>query len=117
MADSIKDVLQALLNNDGVTAAAIVGRDGFLIENASSIKLDQDALGAVVASAVGASEMIGKDFEMGGLEQYLLEFEGGKAIIAAAGSEILVLITSAEAIIGSVRYAVKKNIKRLVEIL
>jgi predicted regulator of Ras-like GTPase activity (Roadblock/LC7/MglB family) len=70
-----------------------------------------------VASAIGASEMIGNDFEMGMLEQYLLEFETGKAIIAAAGTEILVVITDATAIIGSARYAVKKNIDRIVALL
>lgn len=117
MTGSIKEELQMFLDTDGVTAAAIVGRDGFVIESASSIQLDQDALGAVVASAIGASEMIGNDFQMGMLKQYLLEFETGKAIIATVGSEILVLITNASAIIGSVRYTVKKNIERLAALL
>ena len=117
MAETLKDALQDFLNIDGVTAVAIVGRDGFVIENATSIKIDQDALGAVVASAIGASEMIGKDFDMGKLEQYLLEVATGKAIIAAAGEDILVLITNAQAVIGSVRYAVKKNIDALVALL
>jgi predicted regulator of Ras-like GTPase activity (Roadblock/LC7/MglB family) len=54
---------------------------------------------------------------MGKLEQYLLEFETGKAIIAAAGEDILVLTTDANAVIGSVRYAVKKGVEGLIKLL
>lgn len=117
MAKSVKEALEDFLRIEGVTAVAIVGRDGFVIESASRIKLDPDALGAVVASAIGASEMVGKDFSMGKLEQYLLEFEMGKAIIAAAGNDILVLTTDTTAVIGSVRYAVKKGIDGLARLL
>ena len=117
MAKTTKDVLKEFLNIDGVRAVAVVGRDGFVIENVSTDKLDTDALGAVVASAIGASEMIGKDFNLGKLDQYLLEFSNGKAIVATAGEYILVLITEASAVIGSVRYAVKKGIDGLVELL
>lgn len=117
MAKTLKEALHEFLNIDGVKVVAIVGRDGFVIESVSADKLDTDALGSVVASAIGASEMIGKDFNMGKLEQYLLEFGSGKAIIAAAGEYILALITDPTAVIGSVRYAVKKGIDGLVELL
>jgi len=117
MAKTVKDGLREFLNIDGVRVVAIVGRDGFVIESASADKLDYDALGAVVASAIGASEMIGRDFKMGNLEQYLLEFSNGKAIIAAAGEYILALITDSTAVIGSVRYAVKKGIDGIVSLL
>lgn len=117
MAKSAKDALRDFLNIDGVKAVAIVGRDGFVIEHVSTDKLDTDALGAVVASAIGASEMIGKDFSMGKLDQYLLEFSAGKAIIATAGEYVLSIITEPSAVIGSVRYAVKKGIDGLTKLL
>jgi uncharacterized protein len=117
MAKSVKEVLAEFLRIDGVIAVAVVGRDGFVIDSASKTKLDADALGAVVASAIGASEMVGKDFNMGKLEQYLLEFEMGKAIIASAEDDILVLTLDANAVIGSVRYAVKKGIEGLIKLL
>jgi uncharacterized protein len=117
MAKTVKEALAEFLSIDGVSAVAVVGRDGFVIESASKMRLDAEALGAVVASAIGASEMVGRDFNMGKLEQYLLEFETGKAIIAAAGDDILVLTTDANAVIGSVRYAVKKGVEGLVKLL
>jgi predicted regulator of Ras-like GTPase activity (Roadblock/LC7/MglB family) len=109
MTKTIKDALNDFLRIEGVSTVAIVGRDGFVIESVSKVKLDSDGLGAVVASAIGASEMVGKEFHIGKLEQYLLEFETGKTIIAAIGDDILVLTMDLSAIIGSVRYAVKKG--------
>lgn len=117
MAKTAKDALREFLNIDGVKAVAVVGRDGFVIEHVSTDKLDTDALGAVVASAIGASEMIGRDFSMGKLDQYLLEFVGGKAIIATAGEYVLAIMTDPTAVIGSVRYAVKKGIDALAKLL
>jgi uncharacterized protein len=109
MAKNLKEALMEFLRIDGVSASAIIGRDGFVIESASKVQLDMDALGAVVASSIGASEMLGKDFEMGGLDQLLLEFAMGKAIIASIGNDILTVITGPDTVIGSVRYSVRKS--------
>jgi uncharacterized protein len=115
--ERIKEALSEFLRIDGVTAAAVVGRDGFVLESVSKTQLDADAVGAAVANAVGASEMIGKTFKMGHIEQSLVEFETGKAIVTVKGDDIFVLITDAQAAIGSIRYAVKKGIDTLVKIL
>jgi predicted regulator of Ras-like GTPase activity (Roadblock/LC7/MglB family) len=117
MAKTTKEQLREFLAIPGVKGVAIVGRDGFVIEHVSVDKLDIDALGAVVASAIGAAEMIGRDFSMGKLDQYLLEFAGGKTIIATAGDYVLAIMTEPSAIIGSVRYAVKKGIDGLTKAL
>ena len=117
MAKDLKSALSEYLRIDGVTAVALVGRDGFVIESISNDKLDTDGMGAVVASAIGSSEVLGNDFNLGELEQYLLEFGKGKVLIATAGEDILALMTDQTAVIGSVRYAVKKNIAALTKLL
>jgi uncharacterized protein len=115
--EKIKEALSEFLRIDGVTAAAVVGRDGFVLESVGKFTIEADALGAVVANAAGASEMIGKAFNMGQIEQSLAEFETGKAILTIKGDDILVLLTVAQAGIGSVRFAVKKGIEDLVKLL
>lgn len=117
MAKTLKEAIADFLNIDGVTVVSIIGRDGFVIESASSTKIDMDAMGAIIANAIGSSEVIGNDFNLGGLTQYLLEFDKGKVIIASVGEDILALITDSNAVIGSVRYAVKKNIGGLIKLL
>ncbi len=117
MAKDVKGILSDFLKIDGVTAAAVVGRDGFVIESATSMKIDLEGLGAIVASGIGASENMGTELNLGALSQYLIEFDRGKVMIAAAGDDILAVVTDASAVIGSVRFNVKKGIDDLVKAL
>ena len=103
-------VLGELMKVKGVTAVALVGRDGFVIESTSNNDVDMDALGAMVATAVGTAESLGQEFGLGAMEQYLSEFANGKVIMATALDDILAVFTDETAIIGGVRFAVKKNL-------
>lgn len=115
MASNLTTVLSEFLKVSGVNAVALVGRDGFVIESAASENVDMEALGAMVATAIGTSEALGGEFSLGAMTQYLVEFERGKVVIATAGDDILALFTDSSAVIGGVRYAVKKNIDALVQ--
>ncbi|NOY73166.1 MAG: roadblock/LC7 domain-containing protein [Gammaproteobacteria bacterium] len=124
MSQSIADVLSGFLEVNGVKSVALVGRDGFVIESVSSDDVDTEtsealealeALGAMVATAIGASETLGKEFNLGGMSQYITEFDNGKILIATAGNDILALFTDASAVIGSVRFAVRKRLNELLE--
>jgi len=117
MAEDLKQAITEFLDIEGVTTVALIGRDGFVIDSASRIEVDLDAIGGIVANAIGSSEIIGKDFLLGSLTQYLLEFQKGKVIIAAAGEDILALITNTDAIIGGVRYAIRKKMGTLLKVL
>ncbi|HHM05038.1 MAG TPA: dynein regulation protein LC7 [Gammaproteobacteria bacterium] len=117
MAKNLAGVLSDFLKVNGVVAAALVGRDGFVIESAASENVNMEALGAMVATAIGTSEALGGEFELGAMSQYLVEFDRGKVVIATAGDDILALFTDATAVIGGVRYAVKKGISELLAAL
>ena len=68
----------------------------------------------MVATAIGTSESLGKEFNLGDMSQFLVEFAHGKVIIAAAGNDILAIFTDSTAVIGGVRYIVKKRIDTLI---
>lgn len=114
MAREIKEILSDFLGNKGVSAVALVGRDGFVIESVASGEIDMDAMGAMVATAIGASESMGSEFNLGELSQYLIEFDRGKIVVASAGDDILSIFADDTAVIGGIRYAVKKGIEELV---
>lgn len=117
MAKDLKSILNDFLRIDGVNTVAVVGRDGFVIESATSAKIDMEGLGAMVATAIGTIEALGSEFSMGSMDQYLVEFDRGKVVIASAGNDILSIVTDSNAVIGSVRFAVKKGIGELVKAL
>ncbi|MEK6749299.1 MAG: roadblock/LC7 domain-containing protein [Pseudomonadota bacterium] len=102
--------LAELKKSIGVTAVALVGRDGFVIESVTNTELDMEAFGAMVATAIGTTENLGAEFDLGTMDQYLAEFQGGKVLMAAVHADILAVVTEPLAVIGAVRYAIRKNI-------
>ncbi len=115
--NDLRAVLNEFLSVKGVIVAAVVGRDGFVIDSAGSGDIDMEALGAMVATAIGTSESLGQEFELGAMESYLAEFAGGKILMAAVRDDILAVVTDPAAVIGGVRYSVRKNIANLLKVL
>ena len=108
---------RAILNEfrtiKGFKAVALVGRDGFVVESITHVDLDMEALGAMVATAIGTSESLGAEFNLGPMDQYLAEYKDGKVVMATVHSDILAVFTDAEAVVGAVRYAMRKNLPLL----
>ncbi len=117
MDTAIDSVLGDFLKVKGVAAAAVIGRDGFVIQSTRHDNVDVDALGAMVAAVVGTSESLAKEFSLGDMDQHLTEFGKGKVIMATAVDDILAVFTDASAVIGGVRYAIRKNMPNVVKAL
>lgn len=115
--NELRFALNDFLALKGVTAAALVGRDGFVIDSTAAVDIDMEALGAMVATVIGTSESLGAEFKLGRLEQYLAEFDNGKIIIAAIRNDILAVVTDPTAVIGGIRYSIKKNIGNIAKLM
>ncbi|OPX72932.1 MAG: Roadblock/LC7 domain protein [Methanoregulaceae archaeon PtaB.Bin108] len=114
----LKQILGEFLKIDGVTAAVVVGRDGFVIESAVSGKMDIDALGAMASTGMGTSEAMGKELGKGELHQMLVELDHGPIIMSPlSADELIAVVASNEANVGRIRYELKKNKERLVAAL
>ena len=75
MAD-VRSILNEFMTVQGIKASLVVGRDGFVIEaviGAGSV--DADAVAAVISSGIGSSEVIGRELEIGKLEQAMYEYK------------------------------------------
>lgn len=114
----LKQILGEFLKIDGVNAAVVVGRDGFVIESAVSGKMDIDALGAMASTGMGTSEAMGKELGKGDLHQMLVELDHGPIIMSPlSADELIAVVASNEANVGRVRYELKKNKERLIAAL
>ncbi|MCQ8893670.1 MAG: roadblock/LC7 domain-containing protein [Methanolinea sp.] len=114
----LKQILGEFLKIDGVSAAVVVGRDGFVIESAVSGKMDIDALGAMASTGLGTSEAMGKELGKGELRQMLVELDQGPIIMSPLSpDELIAIVAGNEANIGRIRYELKKNKERLVAAL
>lgn len=108
-AGGLRGILDGLLKVDGVMAALVVGRDGFVIESATANALDTDSVGAVAASSLAASDAMGEALKLGAVGSILLEYESGPVALTPAGPDaVLAVVGDQNANLGRVRVEMRK---------
>ncbi len=105
----LRGILEALLKVEGVTAAMVVGRDGFAIEAVSSGSVETDSVAAIAASSVTAAEAMGETLKLGAMGTILLEYELGPVAVTPAGPDaVLAVVGNQGANLGRVRIEMRK---------
>ena len=114
----LKQILSDFLRLDGVTAAVVVGRDGFVIESAESGDIDTEALGAMASTGMGTSEAMGSELGKGEMIQMLVELDDGPILLSPLSEDELIAIVAEKKVnIGRIRYELKKNRGRIIAAL
>ncbi len=110
------DVLEELMTIDSVKSVVVIGRDGFVIENAGSeTAIELDALGASVAGAIMRIENMGAELD---IEKYQdMHVEYGKAMIMCVpiGDAIVTIVANDSSALGTIRFKFRKMIPALKE--
>lgn len=110
----LKAVLLQLATMPGVRLAALVDREGFLIEAAGELGVGAEVAGALAACLAESSEGIGREMGQGGLSSMILDYETGMVLLHGAGSSaILTVVLRDPTALGKVRYYVKKTLPEL----
>jgi CheY-like chemotaxis protein len=81
----LKATLGQLAAMPGVRLAALVDREGFLIEAAGEIGVGVEVAGALAACLAESSEGIGREMGQGALSSMILDYEGGMVLLHGAG--------------------------------
>jgi predicted regulator of Ras-like GTPase activity (Roadblock/LC7/MglB family) len=114
----LKPLLEEFLKVEGVSAAVVVGRDGFVIESAVSGKVDIEALGAMASTGLGTAEAMGTTLGKGELSQMLVELEKGPIILSPLSTdELIAIVADSSSNVGRIRYELKKNKERIIAAL
>jgi predicted regulator of Ras-like GTPase activity (Roadblock/LC7/MglB family) len=114
----LKQILSDFLRLEGVTAAVVVGRDGFVIESAESGDIDTEALGAMASTGMGTSEAMGSELGKGEMIQMLVELDDGPILLSPLSEDELIAIVAEKKVnIGRIRYELKKNRGRIIAAL
>ncbi len=110
----LKRALTDLSRVQGVQGVFVVSKEGFTIESVTaSGAFDEEALAAMVTAAIGSVEALGKELELGKPELVTLEFSGALALVDDLGEHAVVVIAEKGAVIGRLRYELKKQIPRI----
>ena len=108
---SLREQLEDFLQVEGITTVVVVGRDGFIIDSATTGSFNIDEVGAVVSTGMGSSESMGENLGVGDMQQGMLEYDGGIVFINALGEDaIFVLVARPNVNLGMVRLQIKRRI-------
>ena len=110
----LKATLGQLAAMPGVRLAALVDREGFLIEAAGEIGVGAEVAGALAACLAESSEGIGREMGQGALSSMILDYEAGMVLLHGAGpSATLAVVLRDPTALDKVRYYVKKALPEL----
>jgi len=111
----LKATLGQLAAVPGVRLAALVDREGFLIEAAGELGVGAEVAGALAACLAESSEGIGREMRQGALSSMILDYEAGMVLLHGAGpSAILAVVLRDPTALGKVRYYVKRALPDLI---
>lgn len=107
---SIRDLVGAIRQREGVEAAVVLGRDGLLIDSQSVPGLDTEGLAALIPAIIGPADDLGDAVARGSLKTAVLEHQDGLAIISVLNADaILVVLVRPEANVGQLLFELRRN--------
>ena len=110
----VNEALAALSAMRGVTAAAIVDKDGFVIHVRPEFELDIDALGAATQIVFGAAKRASEHVRQGSTNLVVSENGEGITIIAPlVKGFLLTVVADGSAMLGALRYEMKDLVPQL----
>ena len=107
---SIRELVAAISQREGVEATIVLGRDGLIIDSAAPPTLDAERLAAHIPSILTGGDDLGASALRGALSMAVIEHPGGLAIVCALSSEaVLLVLARPDAHVASLLYELRRN--------
>lgn len=114
-APDLKALLAGVAELPGVSLTALIDREGALMEAAGGLIPEAALAGALASCLVGSTEGVGRVLAQGRLQSLILEYDAGVVLLNAVGDgAMLAVVLGDPAVLGKVRYHVKKALPDLV---
>lgn len=107
---TIRDLVAAVRQRDGITAAAVLGRDGLLIDSQTDPGVDAEQIAAHVPSILQYAEELGAASAQGDLRTVVLEHGDGATLISTMSAEVVLLVlTAPHADLGALLFDLRRH--------
>ena len=111
----LKALLAGVAELAGVSLTALIDREGALMEVAGGLLPEAELAGALAACLVESTDGVGRALTQGRLRSLILEYDSGVVLLNAVGAgALLAVVLGDPAVLGKVRYHVKKALPDLV---
>ncbi|MEP6619947.1 MAG: roadblock/LC7 domain-containing protein [bacterium] len=107
---SIRDLVTAIRQREGVEAAIVLGRDGLLIDSQTIPGVDAEDLAARIPSIIAPADEMGASASRGLLLTAVLEHTDGLAIVSVLNTDaVLLVLISPHANVGQLLFELRRN--------
>lgn len=114
----LRDVVQALLQRDGVEAVLVTSSDGLPIDHASRNGLDPETIAALLPALAQSAAQVGSAAGCDGLTTAVLEYGDRLVVYARLTDEAgLLLVAAAGADLGPMLYDLRRHGPAIAELL
>lgn len=111
----LKALLEGVAQLPGVSLTALIDREGALMEAAGGLLPEAALAGALATCLVDSTVGVGQALAQGRLQSVILEYDAGVVLLNAVGEgAMLAVVLGDPAVLGKVRYHVKKALPDLV---
>jgi len=116
VSSQVSRILGDLVRVPGVLAVFVVSKEGFVVDKAETgtLEIDEDAVAAMTVTVLGSAEQLGGELNIGKPEILTLEYRGNIVLLHDLGEHLLALLADkSKAVLGRLRYEVKKQAPRI----
>ena len=114
----LKALLSGVAELPCVSLTALVDREGALMEAAGGLLPEAEFAGALASCLVESTHGVGRALAQGRLQSLILEYNAGVVLLNAVGDDaMLAVVLGDPAVLGKVRYHVKKALPDLVRVV
>lgn len=107
---TIRDLVGAIRQREGVEAAVVLGRDGLLIDGQSDEQIDAENVAAHIPQIVTTADEFGAIAARGPLATAVLEHQNGLAVLSVLSAEaILLVLVQPSANLGQLLFELRRN--------
>lgn len=107
---TIRDLVSTLRQFDGVQAAAVLGRDGLLIDSDANAGVDGEQIAAHVPSILQFADDLGGAAQIGVLRSAVLEHADATVVLATLSPEVVLLVQcTPSANLGALLYDLRRH--------
>jgi len=107
---TIRDLVGAIRQREGVEAAIVLGRDGLLIDSQAVADLDAEDVAAHVPSIISAADELGASAARGTLTTAVLEYPLGIAVVSTLTADaVLLVLVDPSANVGQLLFELRRN--------
>lgn len=115
---TIRDVVQALGQHDGVETVVVLGKDGLTIDATSRNGSDVDGVAALVPSLIDACIKLGEAGARGAFSAGVMEYGDGFVVVSVVTAEALIaVVVRPNTNVGGLLYELRRYRAAIAELL